>query len=228
MKSLPVIAVSLALVISAPAYAQFPGVPKIPGLGGGGGASQSAGAPADIDSFMINAAEAEGLVGHSAALIINAIGTDEQIRAQEDKLKAAQAMQDPKERDAAVHKVEAEALVQTSKMDFEARTKAESGKLSEEKTRQLGAAVFNLALGLLKDRELYGQGQAIIANASSNPMSAVKLATKIGQVKDSVGLIGQQISYAPAIMGGLSKVMSVAKVDKLPTSTAEKPRAADL
>ena len=220
MKTRIVLPLSLALAatISSQALAQFPGVPGIPAMNG------AASAPADIDGFLSSASTAEHLVGQSALHIDLALASGDQAQKLRDEQAAAAAIQDPKEKAAAVSKLEADAAATANALDYDAASKTLAAEKDANKSKEVGAAIYNLALGLLKDKDALDQGQAVVRAATSNPMNAMRMGAKLGQAKNAVSSLTAQVGYTPKIIGGLQKLSSVAKIDHLPTSSSEKPK----
>ena len=86
------------------------------------------------------------------------------------------------------------------------------------------SAIYSLALGLLKDEDALDQGQAVVRAATSNPMNAMRMGAKLGQAKNSVSSLTARVGDTTKIIGGLQKLSTVAKIDRLPTSSSEKPK----
>jgi len=220
MKAFATLPLSLALaaMVSSQAFAQFPGVPGVPGM------NNSSSPPADIDGFLSSASTAEHLVGQSALHIDLALTSGEQAQKLRDEQAAAAAIQDPKEKAAAVSKLDADAAATANALDYDAASKSLAAEKDANKSKEVGAAIYNLALGLLKDKDALDQGQAVVRAVTSNPMNAMRMGSKLGQAKNAVSSLTTQVGYTPKILGGLQKLSSVAKIDHLPTSSAEKPK----
>ncbi len=104
------LAIVLALTQASPANAQFGGL-KLPGR-------SFSGAP-DIDGFLVSTEAARELTRRSAVALLVAITKhDEALRIAEEQ-KAAEAITDPKEREAALRKVETDADAQLAAVDLD-------------------------------------------------------------------------------------------------------------
>lgn len=216
-------AVACAALLAQPAMAQFGGLGglggmKMPSMGGGGGGG------ADIDGFLITTLQAEELVRRSSLAVLDAVGSHEKVLALRENAKAAAAIPDPKEREAAMRRVDADAQAQLAMVDYDAKAKELEGSVSADQRRQLGAAIYNLFLGILKDKEAVQRGQALTQSLASNPMGMAMQGGKLLRVKDAAGSIGGQMSNLLKIAGGLPKLMSVAKLNALPTSSSDQPK----
>jgi len=219
------LAAMIGLTAVTSAHAQFGGMPKM-GLPGASGASQSSSqAPAvDIDTFLDSANMAKELVNESVKHIAAAVSSKEKAQEINDRRVAANAMTNTKEKEAALKQIASDeiAIIGAAKADEVSKNLA--GKENEAKVKELGISMYNLALGLLKDKDAFDQGLALIKQIQSNPMNAAKMAPKIGRLKEVLGSIGSQISAAPTLMSQLTKLASVAKVAKFPASSSDAPQ----
>lgn len=224
-QSLTAVAVVTALATAMPASAQIggfklPGVPGVP--------QQNAGAAPDIDAFLVSTEQARELTRRSAVALLFAVANHEVAVKIQEEQKAAEATTDPKEKEAALRRVSDDAAAQLAAVDYDAKAKELEASASADQRKQLGAAVFNLALGILKDKDVAAQGAAITQSASRNPMGLATQGGKLIRVKDAVGAVGGQMGNLGKIAVGLPKLMSAAKLQTLPTSSADKPMATDL
>lgn len=202
-----------ALALSCSAHAVDFGLPKL-------GASASAGnVDADIKSFLQTSDEAHALTTRSATALGNALLTKEKMQANSDALDAANKIADPKERDIAVAKVQADLQAELAKVDYQSQAAALAKENDSKKNALVGASMYNFVLGLLKDKELVGRGQSLVSGAASNPAAI----TKMGKVKDVVASLSGQMDNMGKIAVGLQKMSGVIKSKPLPTSAASAP-----
>ena len=103
---------------------------------------------------------------HSAVALLFAVAKHEDAVKIEEEQKAAEAITDPKEREAALKRVSDDAAAQLAAIDYNAKAKELEASDNAEQSKALGGAVFNLALGILKDRDVVAQGTAITQSAS--------------------------------------------------------------
>jgi hypothetical protein len=194
------------------------------GLGGlvGGDNKSSGGGNVEqqIDDFLKTADQAHGLTTKSEEILAGALLTKDETDKLKADMEAAQAVADPKEKEAAVSKVEADRQAALAKVDYPKKAKEMEKANDKKKQAQVGASIYNFILGLLKDKELVDKGSSLASSALSNPT----LITKLGKVKDVIGSISGQMDNMTKIAGGLQKLASVAKVGNLPTKTTDTPK----
>lgn len=223
-----ILALAAVAQAATPAFAQFgglklPAVPAKPAT-----PAANAAAVPSIDQFLVTTEQARELTRRASVLLLKAVANHEDWVKIDEEQKAADAVTDPKEREAALSKVQADANAQLASVDFDAKAKEMEGHISEEQRKELAAAVFNLALGILKDKDVVLQGTAITESTVKNPILLATQGPKLIKVKDAVGAIGGQMGNLGKIAVGLPKLMSAAKIQALPTSSADKPQAVDL
>lgn len=245
LKKLLVLVSTAALIVLAPlsANAQFGGLlggaksnskasadnAPLGGLLGGGGlfgdsksnAKTSAG---DVDAFLKTADEADGLIRQSSDALFKAVATKEELDAHADKMKAANEVADPKEKEAALKKAEDDQQAQLAKVDFAAKAVEAKTSMDAKQQAQTGAAIYNFTLGMLKDMELLERGQGVVSSISGNPMAI----TKVLKVKDVLSSLSSQMSNISTIAAGVQKMSSVVKLDALPTKSSDQPKAWDV
>jgi hypothetical protein len=210
-----IVASSFLLGLPMKASAQFGQIGAMLGVG------QTDSAPSyDVDGFVKTADEADVLVRKSSDTLFKALATKDELDAHEDKLRAANTITDPKEKEVALKQASDDQQAKLAKVDF-AAANAEAGKKMDAKKKALvSAAAFNFTLGMLKDRELLEVGKSLLASLSSNPLAILKM----GKVKDVVSSVSGQMSNIGTIASGLYKMSSVVKVQALPTKSSEKPK----
>ena len=212
-----VLAAALAAAIAPQAYAVDFGLPKI-------GKSSNAGSgnvEADIKTFLATAGEARQLTSQSAFALGQALLTKEDMEAAAAALAAANAIADAKEKEAAKAKVEQDLNAKLAKVNYEAAAKELAKANDRKKNALVGNAMFNFALGLLKDKELASRGSALASSAASNPM----LLAKAGQVNDVLSSLSSQMGDMGKIATGLQKMATTIKSVPLPTSASAAPVA---
>lgn len=224
-QSLTALAVVAALATTMPAGAQIGGL-KLPGVPGP--LHQNAGASPDIDTFLLSTEQARELTRRSAVALLFAVAKHEDAVKIQEEQKAAEAITDPKEREAALSRVSDDASAQLAAVDYDAKSKELEASASAEQRKAVAVSVFNLALGILKDKDVVAQGAAITQSASRNPMGMAMQGGKLIRVKDAVGAVGGQMGNLGKIAVGMPKLMSAAKLQALPTSSSDKPMAVDI
>ncbi len=221
MKSNKIVLVSsLVLALSASYNASAFGLGGL--MGGSSDSAKSGDISKDVETFLKTADDAHALTSKSVEVLGEALLTKEEIQKNSESLAAANKIQDPKEREAAIAKHEADVSADLAKVNYEAKSKELAKSNDKKKTSQIGASMYNFVLGLLKDQELAGQGSGLISSVSSNPM----MAGKALKVKDVMASISGQLGNMGKIASGLQKLNSVIKTTPLPTSSAAAPVAA--
>lgn len=213
------IASTLAFCIT-PASAQLGGL-KLPGIGAGNSSADQAKGP-DIDTFLKTAETADGLVRKSGEVLFQAVATKDELAAHEANVKAANVVADPKEKEAALKKAAEDQQATLAKVDFNERAKVASTNLDAQRKKQVGSAIWNFTLGMLKNKELLEQGKGVVSAASSNPMAA----TKLIKAKDVMSSVSSQMGNIGKIATGIQKLSAAVGVDKLPTKSSDTPVAA--
>jgi hypothetical protein len=189
----------------------------IPGAGGSSAQSVSAG---DIDSFIKTAQDADQMIDTASQYIFKAVGDQKDIAEQEDKRATANSIADPKEKAAAIHKIDADeaTLVQKAFASKEAQDKINA--MSKEQLKSFGNAAFTFMLGVLKDKQLASGSAALVSGVASNPMLIPRLIV----LKDVASSVSSQAVNSAKIGDGLIELASAGKIPSLPTSTSDKPK----
>ncbi len=208
-----VVVLALALV-AAEANAIGFSKPKLPETGGGGATA------ADVDAFLAKATDADALVTQAAEALFYAVADKAQIDKYDAEMKAAEAKADPKEREAAVREAHKSRDAALAEIDFEKAGKEKVALLDEAKKKKTGFAVYNLALGALVDVDLVAQGKKFV---SGPPSPAI--AGKLSEVKDAIARLASQADGLGKVVSKAKALMSVVKLDALPTSAADAPKA---
>ena len=213
---------ALAMSVTTAANAQLGALGGLAGFGKKPAAESSGGM--SIGDWIKLAQEAEALVRTSSEKIYDAVGNAEKAQQFKEQLKAASEIKDDKERAAAVRKVEADRLAALQEVDFKAKAEQLSKEQDAKKVKNIGAAVYNFILGVLKDKELAETSGAVISSASSNPM-ALK---DVGKVKDFAASIVGQMTGMTKVMTALPQLAKVAKVEVPKDSKAKAVESSDI
>lgn len=206
--------VSLTVLASFQVHAQFGG------LMGGGLKSATSSNASDVDAFLKTAEEADALIRKSSDILFQAVATKQQLDAHADVVKAANAMTDPKEREAALKKASDDQQALLAKVDYAAKSEEMKKSMDAKKSAQVSASIYNFMLGMLKNKETLDRGQGIIASISNNPMAI----SKLGKAKDVVSSVSSQMGNLSSIASGIQKLSSVVKLDALPTKASDVPK----
>ena len=223
--------VSLILsMMSGMAHAGFAGFSGLTGFpsfmdiskGVGSGAIQSGennDVEKNVEAFLKIAGDVNALMVQSSDVLFKAVATEEDIEAHDREVKAATEIADPKERNAALRKVQDEEQVALANFDYAAKAKKMEKEMDKQKRQLIGASIYNFILGMLKDQLLMDIGNNWISSANSNPAMAPKFAP----VKDVIASISSRMDKMTKIASGIRNLSAVVKLDNLPTSPSDTP-----
>ncbi|MBL0276418.1 MAG: hypothetical protein IPQ24_10050 [Anaeromyxobacter sp.] len=209
MKILSRLCVLAAVLFASPALAGF-GMPSMPSVGGGGATG------ADVDKFMTSSADANLLVQNAAGQLAKAVVAKDKLDKITELFKAAQAIQDPKEKEAALNNARATLTAEAAAVDYEKLAKGEASQWDEAKKKSVKDSLMNLGLGLLKDTEVLASGKKLVSGVPSPDV-----ASRLPLVKDTLAALGGQVDGLGKLLGGAKSLMTVVKLDKLPGSSSE-------
>lgn len=205
MKRLMSISAIAAVALSMPAQAQFGGFGNMAKGMIGGGSSVSSG---DADAFLRDATMSTKNVMIAAALLAQAVTSKAGLAGCKAQIQALENVQDIKELDA--HRDDLKSNLATlgerSDLAGDLHQAYEAG--NEQQRKAIGAAVFNLALGILRNTHLAGEAPGMIKGVSANPA----LLTRVGQFKVAGSLLGLQAQGLGGIATSIPKLLTATKV----------------
>jgi hypothetical protein len=208
--------VAYTMVIDT-ASAGFPSLPGLPSAG------KSSVGPIDPDTFLQTAKEAEWLLGQSLSSMSMALLSKEQVAVLKAQQQTADAITDPKEKEAKNLEIMKSTAAQVNEAAADAGFSNSVGRMDSDKRAQLGNSAYNFMLGVLKQVVLEGQSKGLISGITSNPANIAKL----GSVKDAASSIGKQLSITATLASKMPAVFSTVGV-KSPLSADEKPKVVTL
>ncbi len=214
MKELFVVMAVLGVNLS-PAWAQLGGFSK-PNVPGGGATAE------EINKFLGDTVVADTLVQKSSMQLLKAVVSKQKYEKIDAEMKAAMAIQDPKEREAKVNVVQAEVRTELMKVNFQEVNAQLKAKADTKKNQAIGHGLWNLALGGLKDVELVNSGKKLV---SGPPRPEV--AGKISEVKQAIEKLASQGEGVTKILGSAKVLMSTVGLESLPQSATESPKFAE-
>lgn len=218
MKSFVLRASLAALLVASPfvAHAQFGGL-KSP-IGGGGKSSGNVGA--DVEKFMSAATDSRNLTSKALEQLVGAIGLASASTELSEKAKAAGEIKDPKERGAALDKVEADRLVELKKALASKEAQDKVSAMDTEKKKKIAKSFFNYALGVLRAKDVIPQGQNVVKSVASSPMDIGKVAP----VKDALPQLEKTVSNSVDLMNGVPTFFKQTGVSfTMPADASAKP-----
>ena len=184
------------------------------------------GSALDVDGVLVRARDAELLTRRSADGIYAAVESQGKVADIEAKRKANAAILDPKEREAAERKLDAEVDATLASVDWDAEQKQLQTEESSARTKHLGVSLYNFALAVLRDQQVVTSGKEISTAIASNPIAGISMMGKLGEVKDATFAVSSQVGNLGRIATGIPKLMTVAKVTELPASASAAPKEA--
>ncbi len=210
-----VVLITLATTLCAPKAMAF-SFGNLMGTMGGGNAAVTADDP---DVFVQSAKAAEKLMDKSTTLLVHYLANKESIATIEAEKKTANEVIDPAEKQAKfteVKKSEQAALNEALSND---KFKVEILKMDSRQKKELGAAAFNFALAMLREKALMEQSKTLISSMSSNPANQRKL----DSVKEATSSVSNQVSSASTIADKMPDLFSAVGM-RGPVSKDEKPK----
>lgn len=172
---------------------------------------------------------AEAMLRGAVDFLFSVLASEEDKVRIQMELKAANELQDPKEKEAKIQQIEKEkeALVMKEANNKEAVDKV---KALDKKQKGLYAnATYNVALAVLYDVYAFQHGSAIVKGCSSSPFSCIGMVFKIGKLTGIVTTLPNQIKSVGEFSTTLSQIGQAAKIEvKKPTSETEKPKEVEV
>lgn len=187
------------------------------------GAAGSAVTGGNIDDFIKTAHDADQLIKSSTLYLLNGVADQAVIDAEKAKRDAANNIADPKERDAALAKIDADEATLVQKAFDSDAAQAKIAAMNKHQLNQFGNAAFTFMIGVLKDKQLASDSTALVSGVAANPMLLPRLAS----LKDVVSSVSSQAGNSAKIADGLIKLATSGKISKLPTSASDTPKQMD-
>ena len=178
----------------------------------------------DPDAFLARAQKSEALIDSSADMLFKAVASkEEQARLEEMQKKMAEATDD-KEKNALRDKITESEMATIEKQAKSKEVQEEARKWDDKKKKMVGNAFFNFSLGALQAAQLAPEGSAIVKSISSSPSNAIRYASKLGSITESVKSIGGVLSNSAKVIGAMKPLMSAANIEiKAPATATDKP-----
>lgn len=204
-----------ALFAAPPAMAQFGSLlSNLTSLAGGGSSSVT-----NPDTFIQSAIAAEKLMNNSVTLLSRSLISKEKSAEFEAERKAAMLITDAAERNAKLTEVRKSNSAALNEAAGNAKLEDDIKMMDDKKRGDLSSAAFNFMLALLQDKALVFQAHGLISSLASNPMNLMKL----GNIKDLVSSLTNQVADASGVAGKMPQIFSAVGVTP-PTSKDDKPK----
>lgn len=187
--------------------------------GGSGGVAK-----ADVDSYLKLSQTADDLQQGSIDALSKILLNKEEVAKIERSMDAAKAITDPKEREAAINKVKADAQAACEKAANEKESQKKLATLSDDQKKQAGGAISNLFLAVLNNKSAIDVAKSIAQKAQSNPVSVASFSSEMPKIKDGAANLPGKIEKTYTLATQLVKIAKDNKIEvPMPKSASDKP-----
>lgn len=198
-------------------------VPKLPSAGGDKAASKSSGnVETEVKDFTGKSAELAAIANASLVEINSAFRSEEEIASTKAALAKAEAMTDPKEKGAAMAKLNETESAAAAKNLKSADAEKKVKELSADKQKKMGASLFNFGIAVLKAPDLISKGKSILSAAT------ITEAAKVLPVKDALPLLGRFVSDGGSTIAGFMKIAKGANIAVPEVTATSSPVKVDM
>lgn len=220
MKNTTVIAAGVAALVAlsaTPAAAQWSNLRNaLPGA-----SRASAGDP---DAFLHETIQTTKLVMSSAALLAEAASANPDKEALRAQLGAIESASSPRDLQSQKASFDANvASIQQHAADA-AALEARYEQASAAERQMMLTAAYNFTIGMVRNTELARQAPDMISSLATNPMNL----TKIGHLRTSASLLGDQVQATRSMIGPMRTLLSRGGVEVPADATASDARPIDL
>lgn len=199
----------------------FDSMKNLASAGSSGGGSVSR---ATLDKLYKLVSEAEALLDKSVNIAFSMVANKEETEKYTQRLKEIEKIQDPKEKEAAMKKIEADKIAILAKATEKAETAKKIESLDGKQKKLFGASVSNVVLAGLKDKEAVETSKSLSAALKSNPTAATSFSADVPRVTNIASSLPEQAKKVTDLGSALTKLAKTAKVEvALPSSAASEP-----
>lgn len=218
MKKIISLAICISLAgVSTGVSAQFGGLPKLPGLGGGSSSSGTV----DVDDYLTRSTETAQLMMSSIAILDYARQPSGDKAALKARLAAISSKKDPKELNAYKTEIEPQTKALSDDGNAAATIQANYAKASAQEKALISAAVLNMLIAVPRAVKLAKEGPDLIKGLGANPLNL----GKIGKIKGAMALFGFQVGATAKFAGTLPNLAKAVKVQVPGDPQTAKPKA---
>ena len=220
MKKLIFLTGLAAFAASAPANAQFGGMPKLPGADKGDSAASSVSAD-DVDKFLAKSFKATKYIWLSVQILNKAAEGRGALGAAKQELTAISNFQNTKELNAKSDSLKSSIEAISANKQLVEQLNANYQNASAEEKALIRAAIYNFAVFLPQLIKMPQNIADLAKGISGNP----RLLGKVSELKTAGSLIGIQLKGTATVITVLPKLMSIAKVKapSNPETSKEEP-----
>lgn len=199
----------------------FDSMKNLASTGSSGGGSVSR---ATLDKLYKLVSEAEALLDKSVNIAFSMVANKEETEKYTQRLKEIEKIQDPKEKEAAMKKIEADKIAILAKATEKAETAKKIESLDGKQKKLFGASVSNVVLAGLKDKEAVETSKSLSTALKSNPTAATSFSADVPRVTNIASSLPEQAKKVTDLGSALTKLAKTAKVEvALPASAASEP-----
>ena len=179
----------------------------------------------DLDGLYALCCDADNLLKKSVDVTFKMLANKDELQKMELRIKEANNIKDPKEREAAMDKIEQDKRAFVEKSLDEQETSQKIQSLNAEQRKLLGNAIYNIFLASLKDKDAVEKAKQLTQKIQSNPAASTSYAGDLPKLKDIVTGVPPQADKAVTLGTNLSKVARENKIEvAVPKSASEKPK----
>jgi hypothetical protein len=211
----------LVVFLSSPASAGMLDSVKSPLGGSKGGSSVSRN---DLDGLYTLCCDADNLLQKSVDVTFKMLANKDELQKMELRMKEANNIKDPKEREAAINKIEQDKMALVQKSLDEQETSQKMQNLNAEQKKLLANAIYNILLASLKDKDAAEKATQMSQKIKSNPAASTSYAADLPKLKDIVTGVPPQADKAVTLGTNLSKVARANKIEVAVPKSSSDPK----
>jgi len=190
---------------------------------GGGGVTK-----ADVDNYFSLSNKADDLQQGSVDSLSKMLLNKDTAAEIERKKKAAEAIQNPQEKQAAMKQIVEDEQAALITMNDDKASQQKLANLDEHQKKLVGAATSNLFLSALLNKSAVDVATGIVQKAQANPASAVGYATELPKIKDAVVALPGKIEKTYTLANQLMKLAKANNIEvAMPKTASDKPQVAE-
>jgi vacuolar-type H+-ATPase subunit I/STV1 len=190
--------------------------------GGKAGSTGSALSRQEIDAFFDLSKQADNLLQRSVNSLSRILLNKDEIDRLDRQRQEVEGIKDPKEREAAVTKVNEDRRATVAKAAESKEAQEKVGKLDDKQKKLAVDSIYNLILSGLKNKACVQLASGISQKAQANPMSAANYSTELPRIKDAAVLLPDKAEKTFALGNNLVKLAKSGNIEPvLPKSDLE-------
>jgi hypothetical protein len=183
-------------------------------------AAGSALAKSDFDGLFKLADDADGLLGKSVNNLVQMVCNKDVADELNRKMKAAEEIKDPKEREAAISKVKEEQSAALLAASEKQETTEKLTQLNGEQKKLAANSMYNFILGGLMDKSAIELANGIVSKVQANPKAVLSYKDSVSRTKDLATSLPPQVSKIVQIGDNLIKLAKTSKIEVVVPKTA--------